>query len=307
MPALLCAIVAFGLAGCETVPPMAYTPEARKMSYIDDALFKDSLRGLLILDTLSYPNVKTRAVVRIEVIEAYDYHRIGLERWIVTHDGQKPAAYIVKMVPDGRGGTNFNVGKDDGNAMRNVPILPPPKKEHTELIGRNPSVSLADETLFLASVEDDADVVLNEYIRKDETFANWKVLFAVRYIRSAETVDEVVMRWKAYIAQVRSPGKNIKEEADSSPTDRRFMLAIRPPGDAYLECDQLRFIPSPNGKGVIYYQAAVRVNPNSQSDLMQGLLKLQALAEALKSLTLQTVDSMPNQPLEATSSAHGSS
>jgi len=165
-------------------------------------------------------------------------------------------------------------------------------------ISRNPSVVLADETLFLASVENGADVVLNEYIRKDETFDNWKILFAVRYVRSAKSVDEVVMRWKSYIAQVRSPGKKIKEEEDSSTTDRRFMLAIRPPGDAYLENDQMRFVPGPNGKGVIYYQAAVRVNPSSESDIMQGLLKQVALADALKSLTLQAAERMPNHSTE---------
>ena len=164
-----------------------------------------------------------------------------------------------------------------------------------EDISRNPKVSLADETLFLASVESGPDVVLNEYIRKDQTFENWKVLFAVRYVRSAKSVDEVVMRWKAYIAQVRSPGKKIKEEEDSSATDRRFMLAIRPPGDAYLENDQMRFITGPNGKGVIYYQASVRVNPNDESDIMQGLLKQVAFADALKSLTLPAVEKMPNR------------
>lgn len=164
-----------------------------------------------------------------------------------------------------------------------------------EDISHNPSVSLGDETLFLASVEAGPDVVLNEYIRKTETFENWKVLFAVRYVRSAKNVDEVVRRWKAYIAQVRSPGKSIKEEEDSSASDRRFMLSIRPPGDAYLENDQMRFIPGPGGKGVIYYQAAVRVNPRDESDIMQGLLKQAALADALKSLNLQAVEKMPIQ------------
>ena len=168
-------------------------------------------------------------------------------------------------------------------------------KALAEDISRNPSVVLADETLFLASIENGTDVVLNEYIRKDETFDNWKVLFAVRYVRSAKSVDEVVLRWKMFVAQVRSPGKKIKEEEDSSPTDRRFMLAIRPPGDAYLENDQMRFIPGPDGKGVIYYQAAVRVNPSSESDILQGLRKQVALADALKLLTLQTVETMPNR------------
>jgi hypothetical protein len=181
-----------------------------------------------------------------------------------------------------------------------LPLLSFAAGVFAEDISRNPSVALADETLFLASVESGPDLVLNEYIRKNETFDNWKVLFAVRYVRSAKSVDEVVLRWKTYIAQVRSPGKKIQEEEDSSPTDRRFMLAIRPPGDAYLETDQLRFIPCPDGRGVIYYQAAVRVNPNDASDIMQGLRKGMAFAEALKSLTLQAVERMPNKPAQTT-------
>lgn len=170
-----------------------------------------------------------------------------------------------------------------------------------EDISRNPSVSLGDETLFLASVEAGPDVVLNEYIRKTETFENWKVLFAVRYVRSAKNVGEVVERWKAYIAQVRSPGKSMKEEGDSTTSDRRFILSIRPLGDAYLENNQLRFVPGPGGKGVIYYQAAVRMNPRDESDIMQGLLKGVSFADALKALTLQAIEKMPiSEPAQTT-------
>jgi hypothetical protein len=161
-------------------------------------------------------------------------------------------------------------------------------------ISRNPSITLGDETLFLASVESSPDIVLNEYIRKTENFENWKVLFAVRYVRSAGSVDEVVRRWKAYVAQVKSPGKKIQEEEGSVPTDRRFMLAIRPPGDAYLENDQMRFIPGPDGKGVIYYQAAVRVNPRDATETMSGLRKLVDFAGALKSLSVQPLEKLPD-------------
>jgi hypothetical protein len=128
---------------------------------------------------------------------------------------------------------------------------------YAEDISKNPSLLLADEKLFLAYVEGgpNSDVLLNEYIRKDQSFEKWKVLFAVRYVRSAKSVDEVVGRWKAYLSQVRSPGQVLREDEASSQSDRRFTLAIRPPGDGYLENDQMRFIPGPNGKGVIYYQA----------------------------------------------------
>ncbi|NJN05467.1 MAG: hypothetical protein HC814_02440 [Rhodobacteraceae bacterium] len=107
-------------------------------------------------------------------------------------------------------------------------------------ISRNPSVSLGDEKLYLAFVENDGDVLLNEYIRKEESFENWKVLFAVRYVRSAKSVDEVVARWKAYLTQVSSPGKALKEAEESNASDRRFALAIRPrrPGAC---CDELTY------------------------------------------------------------------
>jgi len=117
-----------GLTGCETMPSMAYTPEVRKMSYTDATLFQDSLNGVLMYDQIFHPNVKKREVVKIEVIVPYDNHRVGLERWIISHDSQETAAYIVKMIPDGRGGTDFNVGQDDGKALRDVPSLPPPPK-----------------------------------------------------------------------------------------------------------------------------------------------------------------------------------
>jgi hypothetical protein len=168
---------------------------------------------------------------------------------------------------------------------------------YAEDISKNPSLLLADEKLFLAYVEGDpnSDVLLNEYIRKDESFEKWKVLFAVRYVRSAKSVDEVVERWKAYLSQVRSPGQVLREDEASSQSDRRFTLAIRPPGDGYLENDQMRFVPGPNGKGVIYYQASVRVNPSNESDIMQGLLKQVALEKALKSVTLLPIEKMPNK------------
>ena len=165
-----------------------------------------------------------------------------------------------------------------------------------EDISKNPGVSLANEKLFLANVEGGgSDVLLNEYIRTNETFDNWTVLFAVRRVPTTNGVSDVVARWKTYLAQVNSPGLKVKEEEGSAATDRRFMLAIRPPGDAYLETDELRFIPAPGGKGVIYYQAAIRVNPKSESEIKQGLIKQAAFAEALKSISVTPVEKMPGQ------------
>ena len=166
-------------------------------------------------------------------------------------------------------------------------------------ISKNPSLSVAGERLFLANVEGGgSDVLLNEYIRKDETFDNWKVLFAVRRVQTTNGVSDVVMRWKSYLAQVNSPGLKIKEEDGSSANDRRFMLAIRPPGDAYLETDELRFVPTSDGKGVVYYQASVRLNPKSESEVKQGLIKQVAFAEALKSISVSPVEKMPEHKAE---------
>ncbi len=160
-------------------------------------------------------------------------------------------------------------------------------------ISRNPSIVVADETLFLASVESRSDSILNEYIRKNETLKNWKVLFASRYVRSATSVDEVVMRWKIYVASVNSPGRKLREEPDSSSNDRRFKLVIRPPGDAYLETNQMRFTLSPDGMGVVYYQAAVRVNMKTESEIMDALRKQVAFAAAIKSLAIHPVEKLP--------------
>ena len=80
------------------------------------------------MDQVFSPDTKSRAVVKIDVLVPYDNRRIGVERWTIQRDGGKTVAYIVKMIPDGQGGTNFNVGADDGKGMRDVPILPPPAK-----------------------------------------------------------------------------------------------------------------------------------------------------------------------------------
>ena len=166
-------------------------------------------------------------------------------------------------------------------------------------ISKNPSVSLAGEKLFLASVEGgSSDTLLNEYIRKNETFDNWKVLFAVRRVQTTNGVNDVVLRWKAALAQIDSPGLKVREKESSSTMDRRFTLAIRPPGDAFLETDELRFIPAPDGKGVIYYQASVRVDPKNSSEVMSGLKMQVAFGDALKTLSVTPIAKMPEQAAE---------
>ena len=113
-------------------------------------------------------------------------------------------------------------------------------------IAKNPSVEIAGERLFLANVEGSRpDGLLNEYIRTNETLENWKVLFAVRSVNTTNGVDDVVARWKSYLAQAKSPGLAVREETGSTATNRLFSLSIRPQGDAYLETDELRFVAAP--------------------------------------------------------------
>ena len=149
-----------------------------------------------------------------------------------------------------------------------------------------PSLTLADTIFELAHTESANETVLNEYLPQGQKLKNWKFLFAVRHVRNAKNVDEVVSRWKAFVAQVRSPGKKLSESEDSTEFDRRFNLAIRAPQDAFLESSSIRFIPDPGGNGVIYYQVAVRMNPRDESDLLQGFLDLGNMSQAMKSLTL---------------------
>ena len=125
---LLATIFIIGLTGCETMPKMAYTPEVRKMSFCSDILFKDSLNGVMMMDSIFAPTAKERRILKIDVIVPYDNQRVGVERWTISRDEHETAAYIIKMIPDGHGGTDFNVGKDDGKALRDVPFLPPPAR-----------------------------------------------------------------------------------------------------------------------------------------------------------------------------------
>jgi hypothetical protein len=75
-------------------------------------------------------------------------------------------------------------------------------------IRKNPSITIAGEILYLAYVESgDGDIILNEYIRPNESLDKWNVLFAVRYNKTAKDVGEVAGRWISYVGQVKTPGK----------------------------------------------------------------------------------------------------
>ena len=114
---ILMATITALLAGCATRPnsTMTIPPEVRKMSYADDRLFRDLLTGIGgvgFADVTMYPRAKQKALTRIEVLTPYDNKKTGVERRQIQHDGQDTAAYLVNLIPDGRGGTSFTVRKD---------------------------------------------------------------------------------------------------------------------------------------------------------------------------------------------------
>ena len=115
---LIAALTVF-LAGCATTSSskLTYAPEIRKMSSADDRLFRamlNAIGGVKFADEVSFPNAKERKITAIETIVPYDNRKTGIERWTIQHDGQDTSSYMVKFIPDGRGGTTFTVQKDTG-------------------------------------------------------------------------------------------------------------------------------------------------------------------------------------------------
>src|SRR5215831_7572309 len=102
-----------------TRAPLSYTPEVRKSSYADDRLFQDmihALGGVDFVDRVMFPKATQRALIRIEVITPYHSGQAGVERWTIQHDADTTASYIVRFIPDPKGGTTFAVSKDKGSA-----------------------------------------------------------------------------------------------------------------------------------------------------------------------------------------------
>ena len=117
---VLIAALALVIAGCATTSSssLTYTPEIRKISDADNRLFGDLLTqigGVGFADEAIFPNAKSRAIVKIDVIVPYDNKKTGIEHWTVQHDGLDTCVYIVKFIPDGSGGTQFTVQKDNGS------------------------------------------------------------------------------------------------------------------------------------------------------------------------------------------------
>jgi hypothetical protein len=117
---VLIAALALLVSGCATMSSssLTYTPEIRKMSDASNTLFHDLLTqigGVGFADETLFPNAKSREIVKIEVVIPYDNRETGVEHWTVQHDGLETCVYIVKFIPDGRGGTEFTVQQDKGS------------------------------------------------------------------------------------------------------------------------------------------------------------------------------------------------
>lgn len=105
------------LAGCAMTPHGIITIplEVRKQSTTDDTLFRDLLTkpgGVAHADMVLYPRSQQKALTRIDVLTPYDNQKTGQERWFIEHEGGETTAYLVRLNPDGRGGTTFTVQRD---------------------------------------------------------------------------------------------------------------------------------------------------------------------------------------------------
>ena len=155
---------------------------------------------------------------------------------------------------------------------------------------RGATIEFAGEKLSLAYVETNPmGGVLNEYIREKDSLSSWQVMFAVRYVPDAATPDDAVKRWIVALRTSKTPGAAIQDRPGSTALDRRFGAAVRPPDDSYLEMNEVRFIPNPDGHGVLYYQAASRVNPKDEKELLAAFSKQGFFEKALRTVTIQPV------------------
>ena len=59
------------------------------------------------MDRVFYPDVRSRELIKIEVIIPYGRTDQGIERWYVRHDGKDVVRYLIQLKSDGRGDTFF--------------------------------------------------------------------------------------------------------------------------------------------------------------------------------------------------------
>ncbi|WP_444916876.1 hypothetical protein [Microbulbifer sp. JMSA003] len=110
---IMLVFIILGFIGCATSPPSStlnIQAEVRAASQTDEQLFRDVLwapGGVGFIDKVLYPNAKSSELIKIEVITPYKGEGQGIERWHIQHDGKDIVTYLVKLNPDGNGGTFF--------------------------------------------------------------------------------------------------------------------------------------------------------------------------------------------------------
>jgi hypothetical protein len=116
-PTFLIIVIVTLLTGCATTreAQMIIQPGVREQSTADEKLFRDVLTqrgGVGYADFVLNPKAAQKTLTSIQVVVPYDNQKTGVERWTIQHNGQDSCTYLVKFIPDGRGGTTFTVQND---------------------------------------------------------------------------------------------------------------------------------------------------------------------------------------------------
>ena len=93
---------------------VAYTAKVRKQSFASDVLFNDLINGetgIGAADKFFFPDAEVRKVTEIKVEVPYNNKETGVEHWTVQHDGKGSSTYILKLNPDGHGGTTWSIAQ----------------------------------------------------------------------------------------------------------------------------------------------------------------------------------------------------
>ena len=86
----------------------------RKQSFASDVLFNDLINGetgIGAADKFFFPDAEVRKVTEIKVEVPYNNKETGVEHWRVQHDGKGSSTYILKLNPDGHGGTTWSIAQ----------------------------------------------------------------------------------------------------------------------------------------------------------------------------------------------------
>lgn len=110
-------------AGCasNTGSRVECPPEVQAQSQADRRLFADiawGMAGVGFMDQTYFPGFALRKITKIERLATSDGKSQGVEEWTVEHVGGGSATYVVKIIPDGKGGAYFS-------SSLKKPIQPP--------------------------------------------------------------------------------------------------------------------------------------------------------------------------------------